>query len=179
MEPSEGRKKRRRRVVLVPYPFQGHVTPMLHLGSILDERGFSVSIAHTNFNSPNPSSYPNFAFLPLSDNLEGYDTSFYNLLNVMPVMVKNCECSFQEHMVRMLEEGEEVACVIYDNIMRFVDSVANRLDVPSIVLRTTTAAYMNSHVALFQLAEEKRLPLPGTDQLSCFPNRVVSHELSC
>lgn len=159
MEPSEGRK--RRRVVLVPYPFQGHVTPMLHLGSILDERGFAVTVAHTNFNSPNPSNYPNFTFLPLSDNLEGHDTSFYNLLKVMQVMVKNCEGSFQEHMVQMLEKGEDVACVIYDNIMRFVDSVANRLEVPSIVLRTTAAAYMHSHVALFQLAEEKRIPLPG------------------
>lgn len=156
---------KRRRVVLVPYPFQGHLTPMLQLGSILYEKGFSITVAHTKFNSPNPSNYPNFTFFPLSDNLHGHDTSFHNLLNAMKVMITNCKVSFEEQMVRMVEEGEEVACVIYDNIMRFVDSAANSLKLPSIVLRTTSAAYMHSHLALFQLSDDKRLPLTGASSV--------------
>lgn len=156
-----GRAPRRRVVVLVPYPFQGHVTPMLQLGSMLDDKGFSVAVAHTRFNSPNPKNYPNFTFLALSDNLDGCDTSFYNSLNVMIAINANCEASFQEHMVGMLEAGEEVACVVYDNIMRFVDGVAGRLKLPTVVLRTNSAAFMYSHVAVFQLATDKCLPLPG------------------
>ncbi|KAK6145294.1 hypothetical protein DH2020_022114 [Rehmannia glutinosa] len=144
-------------VVLVPYPFQGHITPMLQLGSILHAKGFSITIAHTKFNSPNPSNQPKFTFLPLSDNLDGYDTSFYNILNAISVMNKNCESSFEEYIVGM--KGK-VGCIIYDSIMKFVDVVANKLKLPTIVLRTTTAAYMQSHIVMFQLVAQKLIPLP-------------------
>ncbi|KAH6810492.1 hypothetical protein C2S51_024254 [Perilla frutescens var. frutescens] len=162
---------RRRRVVLVPYPFQGHLTPMLQLGSILHEKGFSITVAHTEFNSPKPSNYPNFNFLALSDNVDGHDTSFHNLLNVMSAMNTNCEPSFQEHMVRMLDDDDDdVACVIYDNIMKFVDVVAKRLHLPTILLRTTSAAFMHSHLALFRLAAQNSIPLPESELEVPVPN---------
>ncbi|KAH6825997.1 pentatricopeptide repeat-containing protein [Perilla frutescens var. hirtella] len=62
-------------------------------------------------------------------------------------------------MVHILEI-EDVACVIYDNIMKFVDAVAKRLRLPTILLRTTSAAFMHSHLALFHLAAKKSIPLP-------------------
>ncbi|KAK6122116.1 hypothetical protein DH2020_044141 [Rehmannia glutinosa] len=153
-------------VVLVPYPFQGHITPMLQLGSILHAKGFSITIAHTKFNSPNPSNQPKFTFLPLSDNLDGYDTSFYNILNAISVMNKNCESSFEEYIVGM--KGK-VGCIIYDSIMKFVDVVANKLKLPTIVLRTTTAAYMQSHIVMFQLVAQKLIPLPDSQLQALVP----------
>ncbi|KAK4441096.1 UDP-glucose iridoid glucosyltransferase [Sesamum alatum] len=167
------RRRRRRRVVLVPYPFQGHITPMLQLGSILHSKGFSILIAHTKFSSPNPSNYPHFTFLPLSDNLDGFDTSFHNLLNVMSVINSNCEAPFEEHMMQMVAEeevcGQQVACIIYDPIMKFADAVANRLKLPSIVLRTTSAAYMHSHIVMFQLLAENLIPLPESQLHAAIP----------
>ncbi|PIM99799.1 UDP-glucuronosyl and UDP-glucosyl transferase [Handroanthus impetiginosus] len=155
--------ERRRRVVLVPYPFQGHITPMLQLGSIFHSKGFSITIAQTKFNSPNPSNYPEFTFLPLSDNLDNYDTSFYNILNVISIMNTNCEGSFEDYMVEMLGEEDvqgEVACIVYDPIMNFVNVVANKLNLPTIMLKTTPATYTQSQVVMFQLLEEKLIPLP-------------------
>ncbi|KAL2239749.1 UDP-glucose iridoid glucosyltransferase-like [Sesamum indicum] len=161
--------EKRRGVVLVPCPFQGHITPMLQLGWILHSKGFSIHIAHTKFNSPNPSNLPHFTFLPLSDYLDGCDTSFHNLLNVMSVINTNCEAPFQEYMMKMVGEeevcGQPVACIIYDSIMQFAEAVANRLKLPSIVLRTTTAAYMHSHNVMFQLLAENLVPLPAESQL--------------
>ncbi|KAL0436802.1 UNVERIFIED_CONTAM: UDP-glucose iridoid glucosyltransferase [Sesamum radiatum] len=169
METSGEERRRRRGVVLVPSPFQGHITPMLQLASILHSKGFSIHIAHTKFNSPNPSNFPHFTFLPLPDNLEGFDTCFHNLLNVMSVVNTNCEAPFHEHMMKMAAEeevcGRPVACIIYDSIMKFADAVANRLELPSIVLRTTTAAYMHSHNVMFQLLAENLIPLPESSQL--------------
>ncbi|KAL0369997.1 UNVERIFIED_CONTAM: UDP-glucose iridoid glucosyltransferase [Sesamum angustifolium] len=165
METSELERRRRRGMVLVPSPFQGHITPMLQLGSILHSKGFSIHIAHTKFNSPNPSNFPHFTFLPLPDNLDCFDTSFHNLLNVISVVNTNCEAPFQEHMMKMVADeevcGRQVACIIYDSIMNFVDAVAGRVKLPSIVLRTTTAAYMHSHNVMFQLLAENLIPLPG------------------
>ncbi|XP_057772417.1 UDP-glucose iridoid glucosyltransferase-like [Salvia miltiorrhiza] len=161
----------KRRVVLVPYPFQGHLTPMLQLAALLHRRGFSITVAHTRFNSPTTSNYPQFAFAALSDGLEGRDMSFYNALNVISEMNANCQASFREHLLHVLEEeGEELVCVIYDNIMKFVDVVADSLNLPTIVLRTTAAAFMHSHLALFDLAAHKRIPLPECELELPVPN---------
>lgn len=154
----------RRCLVLVPYSFQGHITPMLQLGSILHSKGFSIVVAHTEFNSPNPKSYPEFTFVPLPDGVAGYDMSYYNMLSVISAINTNCKDPFQECITQMLDQTElngEVACIIYDAIMCFVDSVALELKIPTIVLRTTNAAYMHAHFPLFQLEAEKALPLPG------------------
>ncbi|KAL0418104.1 UNVERIFIED_CONTAM: UDP-glucose iridoid glucosyltransferase [Sesamum radiatum] len=173
METSGLERRRRRGVVLVPSPFQGHITPMLQLGSILHSKGFSIHIAHTKFNSPSPSNFPHFTFLPLPDNLECFDTSFHNLLNVISVVNTNCEAPFQEHMMKMVAEeevcGRQVTCIIYDSIMNFVDAVAGRLKLPSIVLRTTTAAYMHSHNVMFQLLAENLIPLPECQLEAAIP----------
>ncbi|KAL5580891.1 hypothetical protein UlMin_013333 [Ulmus minor] len=56
--------QRSRLVVLVPCPFQGHISPMLQLGDMLHSKGFSITIVHANFNSPNPQNHSHFTFFP-------------------------------------------------------------------------------------------------------------------
>ncbi|CAN4109727.1 unnamed protein product [Withania somnifera] len=63
---------------------------MLQLGSILHSQGFSVKVAHTEFNTPNYSSHTEFVFLPMEDGLQGIDMSFPSLENVY-FMNKNCK----------------------------------------------------------------------------------------
>ncbi|KAL0390435.1 UNVERIFIED_CONTAM: UDP-glucose iridoid glucosyltransferase [Sesamum calycinum] len=53
--------------------------------------------------------------------------------------------------------------------MNFVDAVAGRLKLPSIVLRTTTAAYMHSHNVMFQLLAEGFIPLPESQLEAAIP----------
>ncbi|GMH19074.1 hypothetical protein Nepgr_020915 [Nepenthes gracilis] len=65
----ELRPRNGRRVVLSPLPFQGHQNPMLHLANILHFNGFSISVIHTHFNSPNPANHPHFSFDPIPDGL--------------------------------------------------------------------------------------------------------------
>ncbi|GJV95994.1 hypothetical protein Tco_1547571 [Tanacetum coccineum] len=62
---------KRWRLVLTASPLQGHMTPMLQLGTYLHSKGFSISIAHAEFNRPDPSKYPDFIFHPLPDKLSG------------------------------------------------------------------------------------------------------------
>ncbi|PPD70856.1 hypothetical protein GOBAR_DD32266 [Gossypium barbadense] len=58
----EMEQRKGRRLVLFPLPLQGHINPMFDLANILHSRGFSITIIHTTFNSPNPSNYPHFTF---------------------------------------------------------------------------------------------------------------------
>ncbi|KAK6144603.1 hypothetical protein DH2020_021423 [Rehmannia glutinosa] len=147
-------------VVLVPFPLQGHLTPMLQLGTILHSRGFSIVIAHTqHFNPPNPTNHPEFTFFPLSDGLSGRDTSSTgNFLEIISAINTNCKQPLEKCILNKLQG--QVACIIYDSLMYFVDDVAHQLKLPSIFFRATTAVYMQSYYAVLALEEKKMIPLP-------------------
>ncbi|XP_073040317.1 LOW QUALITY PROTEIN: UDP-glucose iridoid glucosyltransferase-like [Primulina eburnea] len=162
-------EQRLKKVVLVPFPFQGHITPMLQLGSLLHSKGFSVVVSHTQFNAPDIADHPDFVLLPLPDTVGGLDMSFDNMLNVMSAMNTNCEAPFRDHMVHMLQK-EEVGCVIHDSIMKFADEVANDLRIPSIVLGTSNASYSDSLCVMLELLDKKLLPLPESQLQESVPN---------
>lgn len=156
------------RVVLVPFPLQGHITPMLQLGSMLHSKGFSITIAHTDHNPPNPSNHPNFTFVNLPDQLgPNSNPTFHDLLPVILGINNYCREPLHKHLSEMIEnqerDGGVVACVIHDPIMYFVDSVAKQLQIPSLILRTTSAAYLKTMRINVELHQEyKYTPLPGT-----------------
>ncbi|CAN4109726.1 unnamed protein product [Withania somnifera] len=164
--------ERKQSVVLVPYPFQGHVTPMLQLGSILHSQGFSVTVAHTKYNAPNYSNHPEFVFHSMDEGLQGIDRSFPSLENVY-CMNENCKVPLRNYLVRMMEqeedeEGDQLACIIYDNVMFFVDDVATQLRLPSIVLRTFSAAYLHSMITILQ-QHHKYFPFEDSQMLDPLP----------
>ncbi|CAK9147428.1 unnamed protein product [Ilex paraguariensis] len=153
---------RRRRVVLVLPPFQGHITPMLQLGAILHSKGFTITVAHAEFNAPDSSKHPEFFFLPLPANLSDYDNSFWNLLEVITAINVHCKAPLQRYLVQMMEKPEpqdQVCCIIYDTIMYFTDAVANHLKLPSIVLCTTCASNILAWHANPRLQAEGYIPL--------------------
>ncbi|CAN4118284.1 unnamed protein product [Withania somnifera] len=159
--------ERKQCAVLVPFPLQGHLTPMLQLGSNLHSQGFSVKVAHTQYNTPNYSNHPEFVFLPMEDGLQGIDMSFPSLENIY-CMNKKCKAPLRNYLIRMMEEEDQLACIVYDNIMFFVDDVATQLRLPSIVLRTFSAAYLHSLVTICQ-QPEKYFPFEDSQLLDLLP----------
>ncbi|GAA0142149.1 transferase [Lithospermum erythrorhizon] len=160
-------------VVLVPAPFQGHITPMLQLGSILQSRGFSILVAHSEYNAPETSNHPSFSFLALPDEVAELDKSFENMGNVLEAININCKAPLKDCLVRMMENEElhgQVACIIYDTVMKFVDAVAVSLKLPSMVMRPNTAAYVRAHHTLFDLQAENCLPLSESQMEENVPN---------
>ncbi|GAA0173925.1 transferase [Lithospermum erythrorhizon] len=98
----------RRCVVLVPAPYQGHITPMLQLGGILQSRGFSIVVAHTEYNAPDPLNHSSFAFLPLPDEVAECDKafSFTNVVNLLDTININCKLPFKDYLVQLMENVE-------------------------------------------------------------------------
>ncbi|KAK3000219.1 hypothetical protein RJ639_024214, partial [Escallonia herrerae] len=149
------------RLVLVPCPLQGHISPMLELGTILLSKGFSITIAHTVFNAPNPSNFPDFFFLPIFDNLSDHDTTTTNLKALGKAINTNCEAPFLKSLVRMMEENEsldQVVCIIYDVLMYFAEAVAKSMKLPSIIFRTVGACAVLALDAIPWLQAEGYLP---------------------
>ncbi|KAI3733072.1 hypothetical protein L1987_64289 [Smallanthus sonchifolius] len=152
-------EERKQHLVLVASPFQGHMTPMLQLGSVLYSKGFSITIAHTKLNSPDPANHPDFLFLPLSDNFLAIDASA-NFTNFLELLNDNCRMQLQDLLTQKIQqENHEIVTIIHDNIMYFVEEVARNLNLPSIVLRSCSASYLPAFLALPKLHADGLLPV--------------------
>ncbi|KAK8572401.1 hypothetical protein V6N13_047999 [Hibiscus sabdariffa] len=174
MAPGKEEQWRRRcRLVLIPLPFQGHISPMLQLGSILHSKGFSITVLHTTFNPPISSDYPEFRFVSAPDNLSDQAVPTDNLLFFISHINVKCRVPFQECLAKMVEQGreekEEIACVIYDECMHFSEAVAEHVKLPSIVLRTTSASTYISRNAIVRLKADGVLTSQGSTSQELVP----------
>nr|QSB46665.1 glycosyltransferase [Rubia yunnanensis] len=159
-------------VILVPFPYQGHITPMLQLGALLHSQGFSVIVAHPDFNSPDPLNHPQFDFLPLDAGLSGMDTSFENVLAIISAFNRNCRAALVDFLVPMMKDEAKygkISCIIYDVITSFGNTVADHFKIPSLVLSTCNAVYMQVLHTILQLQAQNQIPLPESRLLDQVP----------
>ncbi|KAL8146081.1 hypothetical protein AgCh_003993 [Apium graveolens] len=157
-------KQVQKRLVLVPFPFQGHMTPMFQLGTALQQKGLSVTVAHTRYNAPDPSLYPHLHFQPLTDNLTSNETpTNIGFFNFFKKINKNCESEMREFLVQKIQQEQEacghVVGIIYDTLMYFAEAVADDLKIPSMVIRTSFATYVLATLSMSRLHAEGYLPL--------------------
>ena len=134
---------------------------MLQLGKVLHSRGFSITIAHTVFNAPNPRNHPDFSFIPLPERLPDYNCTSTDLVTTMLAVNENCREIFRTSLERVIQEGEsqgkEMGCVISDELMFFAEDVAADLKLPSVILRTTSAATSFARSSIVKFKEQGRL----------------------
>lgn len=80
----------------------------------------------------------------------------------------------------MEDDGDELACIVYDNGMFFVDDVVTQLRIPSIVLRAFSATYLHSMLTILQ-KPDKYFPFegmrPDTTSASRFKWQVISNSI--
>ncbi|KAB1215431.1 UDP-glycosyltransferase 76E11 [Morella rubra] len=60
------------------------------------------------------------------------------------------------------DQEDDIACIIHDEFMYFSEAVATSLKLPSIILRTTSAATSLARPTIVQLQAEGRIPLPDS-----------------
>ncbi|KAL5055869.1 hypothetical protein RYX36_036551 [Vicia faba] len=160
-------------LVLIPPPLKGHITPMLQLATILHSKGFFINIAHTYFNSPNPSNHPNFNFLPFFDGLSNTQITSKNFVDIASTLNTNCASPLKEtlihHKAKLEEHDEKIACIIYDGFFHFIDSLAKELKLPSIVFRTTSATNILTYHVCAHLHAKGYLPLQDSKSSDLVP----------
>ncbi|KAF8021998.1 hypothetical protein BT93_G2203 [Corymbia citriodora subsp. variegata] len=117
-------QRNNRRLVLFPVPFQGHINPMLQLAQILHNRGFSITILHTDLNLSIHPRTPTSPFAP----------------SAMASANRRCAAPFEERLREEVSspDGRDapVTCLIADALFRFTWDVAERAGVRRMVLRT-------------------------------------------
>ena len=137
------RKPKFGRLVLVVCPFVGHINPMLQLATTLNTKGFSITIVHPEFNSPDPSKHRQFTFQSIPDKLSESNISAEDIAGTIRALNVNCVEQFKVCMRKMVEDGklcDRIVGVVFDALMYFAQSVAGALYLPSFVVRTSAAA---------------------------------------
>ncbi|KAL0003233.1 hypothetical protein SO802_017014 [Lithocarpus litseifolius] len=154
-------QRKGRRLVLFPLPLQGHINPMLLLATILHSKGFSITIIHTNFNSLNPSHYPNFTFHSIPDGLLESEASSSDLVALVKLLNIKCTDPFRACMDKLLSDAsqEPISCIISDPLFYFTQAVADSLKLPRVVLRTGGLSSFVVFAAFTLLRERGYFPI--------------------
>lgn len=154
-----------RRVLLFPFPFQGHINPMLELAAVLHSRSFSVTIFHTDYNyeAVQPSKFPSYRFITIPDRVSKLTSSSQDhVLSLIRALNDNCTTLFRESLALVLSEDYRdqsyVPCLVLDMHWYKINPVAKLLGVPTLVLRTGSAASLNGFIALPALYRKGILP---------------------
>ncbi|XP_030451217.1 UDP-glycosyltransferase 76F1-like [Syzygium oleosum] len=154
------------RLILFPHPFQGHMNSTLQLGRILYARGFSITIVHTNFNAPDPTSHPHFAFRSIADGIDQSEASTSDIRGLLALLNVRCAVPFEECLQEMVSsqggDAAPIACLISDSMFSFTCGVAERLKVRALVLRTGGAAFLYVATIFPVLKEKGYVPVLGS-----------------
>ncbi|CAH8280246.1 unnamed protein product [Arabidopsis lyrata] len=138
----EENRVKKTRIVLVPVPAQGHVTPMMQLGKALHSKGFSITVVLTQYNRVSSSKYfSDFHFLTIPGSLTESDLKNLGPQNFVLKLNQICEASFKQCIGQLLREqcNDDIACVVYDEYMYFSHAAVQEFQLPSVVFSTTSA----------------------------------------
>ncbi|XP_073020784.1 UDP-glycosyltransferase 76B1-like [Primulina eburnea] len=126
------------RVILFPLPFQGHMNPMIQLANILHSRGFTISILHHQYNSPDPSKYPHFSFHLIPGGLSEDQLDKDEPLSAILLINTDCIKPTRDCLGKLLSTHDDTACIIMDANMFSSQAVVEGLGIPRLVLRTSS-----------------------------------------
>ena len=137
--------------VLVPYPSQGHVTPLMRLAKLLHAKGFHITFVNTEFNhkrlirSKGPESvkgFDDFRFETIPDGMPPSDKdATQEVPQLCDSVRKNCLVPFKELLIKLNSSSEvpPVSCVISDGVMSFAIKAAEDLGIPEVQFWTASA----------------------------------------
>lgn len=166
--PEPDHEPRARRVLVFPLPFQGHIDPMLHLAGVLHARGLAVTVLHTRFNALDPARHPEFRFVPVPDGTPADVAASGRIIDIILAMNDAMEAStaVTEALASVLAADKAqpraaTACLFIDANLLAVHKAARALGLPTLVLRTGSAACFGCFLAYPMLHEKGYLPPQG------------------
>ncbi|KFK34805.1 hypothetical protein AALP_AA5G195700 [Arabis alpina] len=167
---NEMEERRGRKIIMFPLPFPGHFNPMIELAGIFHHRGFSVTILHTSYNSPDPSRHPHFTFRTIHHNNEGEEedqdplsrskASGMDLMALIRQLKQSYTEPFRQSLAAEVSGGETVCCLVSDAIWgRSTKVAAEEAGVGRVVLRTGGAASFCAFAAFPLLRDKGYFPI--------------------
>ncbi|KAJ1265507.1 hypothetical protein BS78_08G081100 [Paspalum vaginatum] len=182
LPPADGEQRRSPpHVVMVPYPAQGHVTPMLQLAKLLHARGFHVTFVNNEFNhrrhlrARGPGALdgaPGFRFEAMDDGLPRSDAdATQDVPSLCRSTMTTCLPRFKALVARVSAEARAegrppVTCVVGDSTMTFSLRAARELGLRCATLWTASACGFLGYYHYRHLVDRGLVPLQREEQLA-------------
>ncbi|KAK9288617.1 hypothetical protein L1049_017077 [Liquidambar formosana] len=157
--------------VLVPYPAQGHVNPIMQFAKLLHARGFHVTFVNTEYNhkrlvhSKGPDSVkglPDFRFTTIPDGLppSDYHHVTQDIATLCDSTRNNSLIPFRELLAKLNSSPDvpPVTCIISDAVMSFTMQAAKELGIPEAQFWTASACGLMGYFQFSELAERGLVP---------------------
>ncbi|OVA07951.1 UDP-glucuronosyl/UDP-glucosyltransferase [Macleaya cordata] len=167
--------------VCIPYPAQGHISPMLKVAKLLHHKGFHITFVNTEYNhrrlikSRGPDSVkglPDFQFQTITDGLPPTDTdSTQDIPSLCISTRKHCVVPFRSLLAKLNDSSSSpnvppVTCIISDGVMSFTLQIAKELGIPEILLWTTSVCGFMGYLHYRHLLERSVIPLKDESYLT-------------
>ncbi|KAB2094400.1 hypothetical protein ES319_A02G155500v1 [Gossypium barbadense] len=157
-------------IVIVPFPAQGHVNPMMLLAKLLHSRGFFITFVNTEFNhrrlirSKGPDfvkGLPDFQFKTIPEGLPSSDRNATQDLRVLCDSIrKHCLAPFVELLAKLNSSPQvpTVTCIISDGLMSFAIKAAEQLGIPEVQFWTASACSFMGYLHFSELVKRGIIP---------------------
>jgi len=170
---------RKPHAVCVPFPAQGHVTPMMRLAKLLHSRGFHITFVNTEFNhmrlvrSKGPDhvkGLPDFRFETIPDGLPPSDR---DATQDVPALCdstrKNCLAPFKELVLKLNSTSEvpPVTCIVSDGLMGFGRNAAKDLGIQEVQFWPASACSFMGCLNFSELIKRGIVPFKGMYLVVC------------
>lgn len=161
-------------LICVPYPAQGHISPMLQLAKLLHFRGFYITFVNTEFNhqrlvrSRGPDSVmglDDFRFETIPDGLPTLDQDrTQDIPALSDSIAKNCHPPFLSLLKKLNSTpgAPPVTCIVSDAVMSFTLQAAEELGIPEYLFFTPSACGVMGYLHYAELIERGYIPLKGS-----------------
>ncbi|XBI76381.1 hypothetical protein VPH35_069624 [Triticum aestivum] len=172
--------------VMIPYPAQGHITPMLKLAKLLHTRGFHITFVNTEFNhrrllrsQPQGAvggllGLPAFRFAAIADGLPPFDRdATQDTAALSYSTMTTCLPRLKELIIKLNEEARTsggalppVTCVVADGTMCFALVAARELGLRCATFWAPSACGFMGYCYYKGLVERGLFPLKDEAQLT-------------
>ncbi|PIA50743.1 hypothetical protein AQUCO_01200168v1 [Aquilegia coerulea] len=170
---------RKPHAVLVPWPAQGHVNPLMRFAKLLHSRGFHITFVHTEFNykrlirSNGPDSVkglPDFRFETIPDGTPppSNPDATQSVPLVCDSLRKNGFGPFKDLLERLNNNSDlpPISCIIADGVMNFAVKAAEALGLPGFALFTSSGFSFVGYLHSTELIKRGIFPFKNDDYLT-------------
>ncbi|GLJ08758.1 hypothetical protein SUGI_0095210 [Cryptomeria japonica] len=171
--------------VMVPFPVQGNINPLMNLAHLLSSRGVFITFVNTEWSHNRMSTAAaaaessactsKFKFLVIPDGLPPDHGRFSKLPEYLSALEKLGPI-LEHHLLCSLTDGTPpITCIISVNFMSCTYEVANKLGVPRVIFWTFCAASSIAQCNANLLLSHRHIPVKVEDlkradkEITCLP----------
>lgn len=168
-------KKTKAHAILMPFPQQGHISPMFNLAKLLYAKGFHITFLNTQFCHRKLVSNNSRRRLPRGFNFEAIPSTDFEIVvsgndaklksDITTKFLAPVNAFIKELIHKSNDHHHDVVppvtCLVSDPLMTFSVDVAKKFDFPLLFLHVFSAATLVTIPHVPKLIQDGLLPMKG------------------